>query len=88
MRRLPHEAQQARDEEDCFWHEGHEEENRVSHGRVAASVGSRGDSYDNALVESFNGLYRTDVIRTYGPWRGLGDVESAPLVPRERPVAL
>ena len=46
---------------------------------VAASVGSRGDSYDNALAESFNGLYKTEMIRTHGPWRGLDDVEYATL---------
>jgi putative transposase len=46
---------------------------------VVASVGSRGDSYDNALAESFNGLYKTEVIRPHGPWRGLDDVEYATL---------
>jgi putative transposase len=44
-----------------------------------AAVGSRGDSYDNALAESFNGLYETEVIRPHGPWRGLDDVEYATL---------
>ncbi len=44
-----------------------------------ASVGSKGDSYDNALAESFNGLYKTEVIRKRGPWRGLDDVEYATL---------
>ena len=43
------------------------------------SVGSRGDSYDNALAESFNGLYKTELIRHGGPWRGLDDVEYATL---------
>ena len=52
---------------------------RLADAGVAASVGSRGDSYDNALAESFNGLYRTEVIRTHGPWRGLDDVEYATL---------
>jgi hypothetical protein len=46
---------------------------------VAASVGSRGDSYDNALAESFNGLYKTEVIRQHGPWRNLDNVEYAAL---------
>src|SRR5437870_10107605 len=41
------------------------------------SVGSRGDSYDNALAESFNGLYKWELIHRQGPWRGLDDVEFA-----------
>ena len=39
------------------------------------SVGSRGDSYDNALAESVIGLYKTELIRNKGPWRVLDDVE-------------
>jgi putative transposase len=46
---------------------------------VVASVGSRGDSYDNALAESFNGLYKTELIRKDGPWKSLDDVEWATL---------
>jgi putative transposase len=46
---------------------------------AVASVGSRGDSYDNALAESFNGLYKAELIRHRGPWRGLEDVEFATL---------
>jgi putative transposase len=42
-------------------------------------VGSRGDSYDNALAESIIGLYKTEVIRRRGPWRSLEDVEFATL---------
>jgi len=52
---------------------------RLADAGVAASVGSRGDSYDNALAESFNGCYKTEVIRHHGPWRGLDDVEYATL---------
>ena len=52
---------------------------RLADAGVAASVGSRGDSYDNALAESFNGLYKTEVIRHHGPWRGLDDIEYATL---------
>jgi putative transposase len=52
---------------------------RLADAGVAASVGSRGDSYDNALAESFNGLYKPEVIRHHGPWRGLDDVEYATL---------
>lgn len=39
------------------------------------SVGSKGDSYDNAAAESLIGLYKTELIRRHGPWRGLDDVE-------------
>jgi putative transposase len=46
---------------------------------VVPSVGSRGDSYDNALAESLGGLYKTELIRHRGPWRGLDDVEYATL---------
>ena len=43
------------------------------------SVGSIGDSYDNAMAESVIGLFKTEVIRREGPWRGLDDVEYATL---------
>lgn len=46
---------------------------------VVTSVGSRGDSYDNALAESVNGLYKTELVRRQGPWRGLEDLEFATL---------
>jgi putative transposase len=46
---------------------------------VVASVGSRGDSYDNAAAESLIGLFKTELIRLRGPWRGLDDVELATL---------
>ena len=52
---------------------------RLAEAGALASVGSRGDSYDNALAESFNGLYKTELIRHCGPWRGLEDVEYATL---------
>jgi putative transposase len=52
---------------------------RLAAAGVVPSVGSRGDSYDNALAESFNGLYKTELIRHAGPWRGLEDVEYATL---------
>jgi putative transposase len=48
---------------------------RLAEAGAAASVGSKGDSYDNALAESFNGLYKTEVVRKLGPWRGLDHVE-------------
>ena len=46
---------------------------------VEPSVGSVGDSYDNALAESVIGLYKTEVIRRRGPWRHLEAVEFATL---------
>ena len=52
---------------------------RLAEAGVIPSVGSRGDSYDNALAESFHGLYKTELIRYRGPWRGLDDVEYATL---------
>jgi len=42
---------------------------------ISPSVGSVGDSYDNALAETINGLYKTEVIRHQGPWRNLEDVD-------------
>lgn len=42
-------------------------------------MGSVGDSYDNALAETVIGLYKTEVIRRRGPWRGLKDVGFATL---------
>ena len=46
---------------------------------AAASVGSRGDSYDNALAESVFGLYKAELITMHGPWRTVEDVELATL---------
>jgi transposase InsO family protein len=42
---------------------------RLAEAGIEPSVGSVGDSYDNALAESINGLYKTEVIRRRGPWR-------------------
>ena len=52
---------------------------RLADNEIVASVGSKGDSYDNALVESFNGLYKWELIYPKGPWAGLEDVEFATL---------
>jgi putative transposase len=52
---------------------------RLADNAIVASVGSKGDSYDNALAESFNGLYKWELIYPKGPWRGLDDVEFATL---------
>jgi len=46
---------------------------------IDPSVGSVGDSYDNALAETINGLYKTELIRQKGPWRGIEAVEFATL---------
>ena len=52
---------------------------RLADNDIVASVGSKGDSYDNAMAESFNGLYKWELIYRRGPWRGLDDVEFATL---------
>lgn len=52
---------------------------RLAEARIEPSVGSRGDSYDNALAESIIGLYKTEVIQPKGPWRHLEGVEFATL---------
>ena len=44
---------------------------RLAEAGAVGSVGSRGDSYDNALAESFNGLYKTELIHRRGPWRNV-----------------
>ena len=46
---------------------------------IQASVGSVGSSYDNALAETINGLFKTELIRREGPWRNAEDVELATL---------
>ena len=52
---------------------------RLAEAGIEPSVGSRGDSYDNALAESVIGLFKTEVIHRRGPWRSLEDVEFATL---------
>jgi len=52
---------------------------RLAADGVVNSVGSRGDSYDNALAETINGLYKTELVRNKGPSRGLEDLELATL---------
>lgn len=52
---------------------------RLAEAGIEPSVGSRGDSYDNALAETVIGLFKTEVIHRCGPWRGLEDVEIATL---------
>jgi transposase InsO family protein len=52
---------------------------RLSEAGIEPSVGSRGDSYDNALAESIIGLFKAEVIHRKGPWRHLEAVEFATL---------
>jgi transposase InsO family protein len=52
---------------------------RLAEAGIEPSVGSRGDAYDNAMAESVNALYKAEVIRRLGPWRGLDEVEYATL---------
>lgn len=52
---------------------------RLTDAGAVTSVGSRGDSYDNALAESVIGLYKTELIRPRGPWKGIDDIEFATL---------
>ena len=52
---------------------------RLAEAGIEPSVGSVGDSYDNALAESVIGLFKTEVIRRRGPWRSLEAVEYATL---------
>ncbi len=52
---------------------------RLADAGIEPSVGSVGDSYDNALAETIFGLFKTEVIRKSGPWRNLEEVEFATL---------
>lgn len=52
---------------------------RLTEANIEASVGSVGDSFDNAMAETINGLYKAEVIRHKGPWKGIDDVEYATL---------
>ena len=52
---------------------------RLADAGLVPSVGSVGDSYDNALAETINGLYKTEVIHRRGPWRSFEAVEFATL---------
>jgi len=50
---------------------------RLAEAEAVGSVGSRGDSYDNALAETVNGLYKAELINRHGPWRTVEEVELA-----------
>jgi putative transposase len=50
---------------------------RLAEELAVASVGSKGDSYDNALAETVNGLYKTELIYRQGPWKTMEHLELA-----------
>jgi len=52
---------------------------RLAEAGIEPSVGSRGDSHDNALAESINGLYKAELIHRRGPWKSRESVELATL---------
>lgn len=52
---------------------------RLAETGLSSSVGTKGDSYDNAFAESINGLYKTELIHKNGPWRNMEHVEFATL---------
>jgi putative transposase len=52
---------------------------RLAEAGIDASIGTTGDSYDNALAETINGLYKTELIKPRGPWRTADQVEVATL---------
>jgi transposase InsO family protein len=52
---------------------------RLAEAGIEPSVGSRGDSYDNALAETINGLYKAELIHRRGPWKTKASVELATL---------
>jgi transposase InsO family protein len=52
---------------------------RLAEAGIEPSVGSRGDSYDNALAETINGLYKTELVHHRGPWKTKESLELATL---------
>jgi putative transposase len=52
---------------------------RLTKAGASVSVGSKEDSYDNALAETVNGLYKTELVERHGPWRSLDELELATL---------
>jgi putative transposase len=50
---------------------------RLAEAGAVASVGSKGDSYDNAMAEAFNSLLKAELIRNRGPWKNIDDLEIA-----------
>ncbi len=50
---------------------------RLAEAGAVASVGSKGDSYDNAMAEAFNSLFKAELVRNRGPWNTIDDLEIA-----------
>jgi putative transposase len=50
---------------------------RLAEAGAVASVGSKGDSYDNAMDEAFNSLFKAELVRNRGPWKSIDDLEIA-----------
>ena len=50
---------------------------RLADAGAVASVGSTGDSYDNAMAEAFNSLFKAELVRNKGPWKNIDDLEIA-----------
>ena len=50
---------------------------RLAEAGAVASVGSTGDSYDNALAEALNSLFKAELVRNLGPWKSIDDLEIA-----------
>ena len=50
---------------------------RLAESEAVASVGAKGDSYDNAMAEALNSLFKAELIRNKGPWTGINDLEIA-----------
>jgi putative transposase len=50
---------------------------RLAEEQAITSVGSKGDSYDNALAETVNGLYKAELVHHFGPWRNANHLELA-----------
>ena len=50
---------------------------RLAEAGAVASVGSRGDSYDNAMAEALNSLFKGELVRNRGPWKSIDDLEIA-----------
>lgn len=50
---------------------------RLFEAEAVASVGSKGDSYDNAMAEALNSLFKAELIRNRGKWKGIDELEIA-----------
>jgi len=50
---------------------------RLGEAGAVASVGTTGDSYDNALAEAFNSLFKAELVRNRGPWKNIDELEIA-----------